>query len=138
MSPEIICSIVTGLGAICSALISYWVSSSVSKREIQKLRLTWDREDSLEFDKGLQELFQLVYEFIDSQNDSFAIPAISRLAPLRAKETGPAAPLLDELHIALDSHNRHRCRILLSDIVIKYREAKSDTQNKNRKQPKKK
>ena len=138
MSPEIICAALSLLGVFLSSVIAFLTSRAIARNEIRKLRLTWDREDSLEFDKGLQELFQLVYEFIDSQNNSFAIPAISRLAPLRVKETGPAAPLLDELHNALDAHNRHRCRLLLSEIVIKYRESKSDTKKKHAKKPKKK
>ena len=136
MSPEIICAALSLLGVFLSSVIAFLTSRAIARNEIRKLRLTWDREDSLEFDKGLQELFQLVYEFIDCQNDSFAIPAISRLAPLRAKETGPAAPLLDELHIALDSHNRHLCRILLSELVVKYRETKSNTEKKHAKKPK--
>ena len=137
MTTEIVCALITVFGVILSALISYRTSRRISKDEIQKLTMTWSREDSLSISKDLEDLTQLVYDFIDCENNYFSIPALSKLASIRAKETGPVSILLDELSDALNSRDLLRRRYLLPKIVEQYRESKRDAQNPKRKKPKK-
>lgn len=135
MSSEVICSLIAAASATASALISFFISRSTVTREIKKMKLEWAREDAITNDSDFESLFQCVYDFTTCENDHFRIPAMAKLAAIRAKETGSLAPLLDELQTALSTCNRNRCERLLSEIVIHLRHTKSKGKHCKGKKP---
>lgn len=135
MASEIICALITAGGTVLSILISFFVSRSTANSEIAKMRLTWEREDSLASGKELEELARLIYDYTSSENDYLRIPAMAKLTSIRARETSEVSALLDKLHLALSHGNKLNSEQVLSEIVIQLRKTKSERKRKHCKQP---
>ena len=136
MSVKTICTLITAGGVVISAVISFLTSRYVSNKEIEKLKLTWKREDNIMSSEDISELTKLVYEFANCQNDYFRIPAMAKVAAMRSRETGAVADALNNLHNALEHCNRYEATKQLSEVIQKQGAAHCDTQNKQRKNPK--
>lgn len=117
MSTEVVCIMITTIGALVTTAISAVTSKKVAANEIKKLKLTWDREDAKTSSEDIAELTKLVYSFTNCQNNTFAIPAISKTAEMRLNATGDFAAALDELYTALSQCNRIKAEQLISEVI---------------------
>jgi len=94
MTTEVICAIIAAGGAIVSAVIARSVSHSTAKKELERLKLTWDREDVVSSDDDFAEMAFAVARYTQSRRetyDSSARDVISMVASVRARRQDLAA-----------------------------------------------
>lgn len=137
MTSEVICTIITVGGVIVSALISYAISRSTANKEIEKMRLSWEREDVISSDDEFASMSGAVAKFINHNSTINRRDAIEQVASVRSKESGALRRLLDDLFLDINSDNVESADIHLSQVIDQKREAKSKTNAANRNKPKK-
>ena len=98
MNVEIICALITTLGVVASAVISYYVSRDSATKEIEKMQLNWSREDSAASDEEFSEMIVALTRYIHSRKKEDEIPALEKLNDVRRKETGNTYFKLDLLY----------------------------------------
>ena len=135
MTSEVICTLITVGGVTFSALISYAISRSTANKEIEKLQLSWEREDIISSDDEFADMTGAVAKYVSHNTSSNQRDAIERVASVRSKETGTLGRLLDELYIDVKSNNINDADIHLSQVIDQKREAKSKAKASNRNKP---
>lgn len=137
MTSEVICTLITVAGVIISALISYAISRSTANKEIEKMQMSWEREDVISSDDEFANMAGSVAKFINHNAPSNQRNAIEQVASVRSKETGVLGRLLDELYMDINYGNVNDADIHLSQVIDQKREAKSKTNASNRNKQKK-
>ena len=137
MISEVICTTITVCGVIISALISSAISRSTANKEIEKMRLSWEREDVISSDDEFANMAGAVAKFINHSSPANQRNAIEQVASVRSKETGALGRLLDELYMDINSDNVNNADIHLSQVIDQKREAKSKAIASNRNKQKK-
>lgn len=135
MTSEIICTLIATGGTVLSILASIFVSRTTASGELSKMKLTWEREDALSSGRELEELATLIYNYTTSENPYLRIPAMAKLASIRANETGDVSGLLDNLHVALSYQNKPESERLLSEIVVQLRKSKGNSKRNHHSRP---
>lgn len=103
MKTEIICAIIALAGTAISGLLSWFVSRTSATKEIEKLKLTWEHENSVTSDDEFADMVAAVALCIQEKLPASFDSAISRVAAVRSKERGSLANRLDDLyHILFD------------------------------------
>ena len=102
MDTEIICTLISSAGVVLSALIAWLVSRSSAKKEIEKMKLEWEREDVVSSDDDFGQLSAAVSRYVmDTETPIIRKDAVAFAASMRARENGTLAELLDALYTAL-------------------------------------
>lgn len=137
MTTEVVCTLITFGGVVFSALISYAISRSTANKEIEKMELTWEREDVVSSDDEFAEMASAVAKFVTHNSGVNQRAAMEQVAAVRSKETGVLGRLLDELYIEVQSGVAYNADIRLSQVIDQKRESKSKTNAPKRNKPKK-
>lgn len=137
MTTEVICALITVGGTLLSALISYAISRSTANKEIERMKLTWNREDVVSSDDEFAEMSASVAQFVQADRPSNQRTAMSRIAAIRSKESGNLADVLDCLYSAVKSGNVDDSDLLLSEVIDEKRYAKCKSNTPERNKPKK-
>ena len=124
MSTNVICSIVTAIGVVLSALISWAVAKSAANKEIDKMKLTWEREDVVSSDDEFAEMASAVSIFVASDTGANYRTAMQKIAAVRSKEHGPVATYLDALYVAVREKDWENIDDLLTQVIEEKRKAK--------------
>ena len=130
MSAEIICALITVIGGLVANIFAWRISRHTAKREVEKMRLTWEREDMVSSEDEFAEMVEKVFRLLHVSTRSNWADAAGKVAALRAKETGDLAAALDALYAALDRYsdaplNISLCEELLTSVIEEKRKAKS-------------
>lgn len=107
-----------------SAVISWFISRTTANKEIEKLRLTWEREDIVSSDEDFAEMSAAVAEFVSNGYHRARESAMAKAAAIRSKESGEMADALDRLYRALANHNIYETDEALSRVIKEKRKAK--------------
>lgn len=99
MSPEATAALFTALATILSAIIARYVARETAAKEIEKMKMQWEREDVVSSEEEFAEMASAVSVYMRSFEPK--TKAISAVAALRTKERGELAVLLDKLYIDL-------------------------------------
>lgn len=121
MTTEIIVALITALGVIASAFVSWRVSVSQANKEIKKLQKTWEHEKSVSFDDEFAEMVSAVSVYANSRNIGDQYRALEKVSAVRAKATGPLADCLDELHHKLETDKFSELEQCLSNAITEHR-----------------
>ena len=132
---EIICAVIAATGAVLSALIAWFVSRSAAAKEIEKLRLTWEREDVVSSDDEYASMAAVVASYIQCDNGHCQREAMAAVASVRIKESGDIGVALDQLYECISNDQIHKTDSALTHVIEKKREAKSQAKAKNDKKP---
>lgn len=119
-NPETLRSLIAFAGVLMSAIISWFISRSTAKNEIRKMKLSWEHERNTVLDQEFDQLISLVSAYIDKRSLGFDVDtteALQKVAVARTRETGPLAPLLDELYLDLQGKNLKKIDASLSAII---------------------
>ena len=117
LSPEIIDALVNVGGLILPALISFGISKYTINKEIEKLKLTWNREDVISSDEEFAEMASAVSQFVYYNCETNRENAIIKIAAARSKETGELGVFLDDLYKNVQSDNRSEADALLTATI---------------------
>lgn len=97
MDSKIICAIISALGVVLSSLLSR-VSAH---REVKRLKMEWDRADSVSFKAEIAEAVGAAAEFERSPYSRNQREAAKRLAAVMVKADGEIRELLVRLYEAV-------------------------------------
>lgn len=135
MSTEVICALISVGGALLSALISYGVSRSTANKEVERMRLTWEREDVVSSDDEFAAMSSSVAKFVQSGRTSCQQAAMAEIAAIRSKESGNLAYLLDDLYFAVQSGNIGNSDVCLTKVIDEKRDTKRKQNTSRRNKP---
>jgi len=128
IDPAVICAIITVSGTFASAFVSWFVSRYTTTKELEKLQLTWSREDSVSYEDEFSEMVSAVSKYIHTLNSSDCADAIGKIGAIRAKTSGELASKTDILYVAV--FETGSCKYLTTQSVKK---CLSETINQKRK-----
>ena len=121
---DIIPGIISFAGVFISSLVAWFVSRSTANKELEKLRLTWKREDIVSSDDEFAELASAVARFLRSDTPHNFTDASAKSAALRAKESGSLGACLDRLYISISDRNKQEIERALTAVIEEKRQAK--------------
>lgn len=104
MNTEIICAMIAVAGTVVSALLAWFVSRLTANKEIERLKLSWEREDVVTSDDEFAEMTASVAQYVSSLFEGYDLSAqipASKVAAIRSRESGALADRLDTLYQAL-------------------------------------
>ena len=125
MSSEMICALIAVAGTVLSALISYGVSRYTASKELEKMKLTWEREDIVSSEDEFAAMAKAVGAFVQSSHPSHQRAAMELVAAARSKEIGALGSLLDHLYMHIQSGHIGNTDVGLTKVINQKREAKS-------------
>lgn len=125
MTVEVICALITVGGVVFSALISYAISRSTANKEIEKMKLSWEREDVVSSEDEFSGMASAVAKFVDNNTSRNRANAMEQVAAIRSKEVGVLGRLLDELYLSVQTGDTSEADIRLSQVIDQKRETKS-------------
>lgn len=137
MKTEIICALITFGGIVVSALFSYVISRSTANKEIERMKLAWEREDVISSDDEFAEMTGAVAKFVSTCSGTTKRNALEQVASIRSKETGELGRLLDNLYLDIQSGYPTNADIHLSQVIDQKREAKIQAKATERNKPNK-
>ena len=88
MFTEIICALISFAGAVVSSVLAYHISKHSAQKELEKMRISWEREDSISSDDEFSEMVAAVTRYICSHEKDDEITALERINSLCSKECG--------------------------------------------------
>lgn len=135
MTIELICALVTVGGTIVSALIAWLVSRSTANKEIEKMKLSWEREDIISSDDEFADMCSASAKYIAVPYDSHKVDSMGRIAALRAKESGQIAEHLDFLYESIRRSDRDSANAMLSKVVEEKRKSSRNANTNGKKKP---
>lgn len=133
ISSAVVTAIASLVSAVISALISKRTAENTANKEIEKLKLGWEREDIISSDEEFAEMARSVSQAIDYCNFSNKQEAIGLVASVRSKEYGELGVILDRLYCAIKSENLTEANEQLSKAIDKKRSLKSVSRSEDRK-----
>lgn len=127
MTTEVVCALIATVGAITSAVISWFVSRYSANKEVEKMKLLWKREDVISSDEEFAEMSSAVARCLQSSSKRHRIDAMAKVAAIRSKELGEMAARLDSLYNALNSDSDLNINEELTKVIDEKRNAKRKT-----------
>lgn len=88
MDTETFCALISFSGVIISSVLSYRIAKFSAQKEIDKIRMSWEREDSISSDEEFEEMVVAVTRYICSHEKADETAALEKINSLRAKEIG--------------------------------------------------
>jgi hypothetical protein len=95
--------VISLLGVIFSGMISWFIARTTANKEIEKIKLTWTREDSIDSDQEFSDMAQTVSKFLLMPSENTRNIACLQVAQIRFKARGRLAQIIDALYNAIES-----------------------------------
>lgn len=130
MTTELICTLVTAGGTLLSAVIAFFVSRSTANKEIEKMKLSWDHEDTVSSDDDFAEMAALVSKFVCLSTGGWQPDALSKVAEVRSRESGRLGDILDKLYVCIGQEHYRETDALLTEAITEKRKLKSKRKTK--------
>lgn len=131
ISSEYACALISFAGVIISALISKNVAKTAANKEIEKMKLTWEREDVVTSEDEFSEMTAAVARYASSFRSTELRDALGKLAAVRAKESGALAEALDVLYQTVSTGYRTEIETQLSRVIAMKHSLKTQNSSKN-------
>lgn len=124
VSSAAVTAIAAVLSAIISALVAKRTAEITANKEIEKLKLSWAREDAVASDADFSEMSKSVAMLLhyDSGDLDMERDAVGKIAFLRAREGGELGYVLDQLQTAVNTSDFEAADRLLSSAITLRRE----------------
>lgn len=135
LNTELICALVTVGGTVISAIIAWIVSHLTANKEIEKMKLSWEREDLVSSDDEFADMAAAVARYVAEDYESHRTKAMEKVASIRSKESGNIAELLDLLYNAITKRQPSQANDCLAKVIEQKRETKCGTDPKRKKKP---
>ena len=128
-------AVVTAFATVISSVISSWIAKraaeSAANKEIEKMKLGWEREDIVSSDEEFAEMAKAVAKVIDYNTFANRQDAIGKVAAIRSKEYGELGEILDQLYAAVKAENDKSANVQLSMAIDKKRSLKLSARSEN-------
>lgn len=126
MTAEILSGLFSLVGIVFSGVLSFLVAKSSASKEIDKLKLTWKREDVVSSDADFSEMVSSVAVYAKTLSITDMNTATKWVAKIRAQERGKLGELLDLLYLQLQEPLSSRMEDTLSEIIQEKRKRKGE------------
>lgn len=126
MTTEVLSGLFSLVGIVSSGILSFLVAKSSASKEIEKLKLTWKREDVVSSEADFSEMVSSVAVYAKTLNITDMNAATKWVAKIRAQETGVLGNLLDSLYNQLRDPVVSELENTLSEIIKEKRQRKSE------------
>lgn len=117
ISTELVCSSISVIGVIASALIAKSVSKNTAAKEIEKMKLAWEHEDMVSSEEEFGDMTASVARYSSNLRETDRRDALGRIASIRAKENEALATALDELYQAVSQQNTNSINSYLTKVI---------------------
>ena len=128
ISSAIVSAAITVVGNIVMARITAKSAERTAKdaaaNEIEKMQLTWNREDTVSSDDEFAEMAAVVSKWAVWKTGAWDADAIEKVSSIRAKEIGALGDIMDELYACIDSRMFDRGNELLTKAINERRRIK--------------
>lgn len=124
MSTEVICALIAAGGALLSAVVAWFVSRAAANKEIERLKLTWAREDVITSDEDFAAMCAAVSRYVQTERLRYKDAASALVSSVRSKEDGVLADSLDCLYASLKRGNSFYVDECLTKVIEEKRKAK--------------
>ena len=126
ISPEVAGSIIAAIGVGLSALVSRQIALHTSKTEIQKLKMTWEREDSVLVDADFSDMVELVIQYNIADNLDNQRDALQKISAVKLKSDDELCEILDRLYTLVTGRSSSDINSVLSEAIEQKRKSKSN------------
>ena len=137
LSEDMITIIISVFGVIVSGIVSIAVSKHTANKELEKLRMSWDREDIVSSDEEFSAMAASVAEYVGYCSDTNRNKALAQVASVRAKEKGVLGNALDSLYSYIYKSEYQMANTQLTEVIMCKRQKERDTVTGKGKKPKK-
>lgn len=124
MTSEALSGLFSLVGIILSGVLSFLVAKSSASREVDKLKLTWKREDIVSSESDFSEMISTVAVYAKTLTITDMNTATKWVAKIRAQESGTLGELLDSLYCQLQDPVVSELESTLSEIIKEKRQRK--------------
>lgn len=124
MTSEALSGLFSLVGIILSGVLSFLVAKSSASREVDKLKLTWKREDIVSSESDFSEMISTVAVYAKTLTITDMNTATKWVAKIRAQESGTLGELLDSLYFQLQDPVVSELESTLSEIIKEKRQRK--------------
>lgn len=122
MKPVIITALISFGGVILSSFMSWMIARTSAAKELERLKLQWNREDIVTSDEEFSSMASLVAAFAQNMHLRAQVDAISAVASVRTKESGQLAEKLDALYFAVQGEDPRLINDALSQVIQEKRD----------------
>ena len=125
MTTEVLSGLFSLVGIVFSGVLSFLVAKSSASKEIDKLKLTWKREDVVSSEADSSEMVSSVAVYAKTLSIDDMNTATKWVAKIRAQESGALGDLLDGLYNQLRDPIVFELEDTLSEIIKEKRQRKN-------------
>ena len=129
VSSAVISALITFIGSIISANIARKsakeTAQEIANKEIEKMKLSWQREDMVSSDEEFAEMASVVAKFCAFATGAWSDEAIEKVGAIRSKESGKLGQIMDELYESVKCDRFAEADLLLTDAINEKRRLKS-------------
>ena len=125
MTTEVLSGLFSLVGIVFSSVLSFLIAKSSASKEIEKLKLTWKREDVVSSEADFSEMVSSVAVYAKTLSITDMNTATKWVAKIRAQERGVLGGLLDDLYDQLRDPIVYDLENTLSEIIKEKRQRKS-------------
>lgn len=125
MTTEVLSGLFSLVGIVSSGVLAFLVAKSSASKEIDKLKLTWKREDVVSSEADFSEMVSSVAVYAKTLSIDDMNTATKWVAKIRAQENGALGDLLDGLYNQLRDPIVFELEDTLSEIIKEKRQRKN-------------
>lgn len=125
MYAQIICTIVTACGTVLSAIIAWAVAKHTANKEIEKLKATWEHDDTVSFRNRLSAMAEETAMYVARIAEGLSatnVTASAKISALRPLASGTLADALDQLALDIQDGTIHDIKQSLDAVIHQARE----------------
>lgn len=129
VSSAVVSALIALLGTVISASIARKsakeTAQEIANKEIEKMKLSWQREDMVSSDEEFAEMASVVAKFCTFANGGWSDEAIEKVGAIRSKESGTLGQILDGLYDSVKYDRYAEADMMLTDAINEKRRIKS-------------
>jgi len=133
VSSAVISAAITFIGTVISASIARKsakeTAHEIANKEIEKMKLSWQREDMVSSDEEFAEMASVVAKFCTFKTGAWTDEAIEKVGAIRSKECGTLGQIMDDLYDSVKNDKFHEADIHLTAAINEKRRIKSQAKD---------
>lgn len=125
MTQEVLSGLFSLIGIVISGVVSFLVAKLSASKEVDRLKLIWEREDIVSSESDFSEMVSAVSVYAKTFRIGDMNNAVKWVSKIRAQENGKLGALLDNLYIQLQNPVASEMENTLSEIIKEKRQRNS-------------
>lgn len=129
---EVICAIITLGGIIFANLTSRWVAKEAAKKEMEKLKQTWEHDNEIAFDQAFHAMTEAVSTYILDSSTTNQEAARVKTAIMLTYAEGELADKTETLYTCLKCRPAPHAEEWLMDVIRARRSQRNNSKPKKK------